>query len=156
MNIAIAQINTIPGDLEGNTVKIIDYIDRAKKKGAELVVFPELAITGYPPKDLLLKPSFIKKNLEKLALIARHADTIAVIVGYVHEEKGKLYNSAAFLFEGKVKGMQHKINLPNYDVFDEKRYFTPGDKPKVFKFDKHYTTVNVKCKVKNLKNIEIF
>ncbi len=143
MNIAIAQINTIPGDLEGNTVKIIDYIDRAKKKGAELVVFPELAITGYPPKDLLLKPSFIKKNMEKLNLIARHADTIAVIVGYVHEEKGKLYNSAGFLFNGKVKGMQHKLNLPNFDVFDEKRYFTPGDKPKVFKFDKHYIGINV-------------
>lgn len=143
MNIAIAQINTTPGDLEGNTVKIIEYIDRAKKSGSELVIFPELAITGYPPKDLLLKPSFIKKNMEKLKEIASHADNIAVVVGFVHLEKGKLYNAAGFLEKKAVKGIQHKLNLPNYDVFDEKRYFTPGDKPKVFRLGNTSFGINI-------------
>jgi NAD+ synthase (glutamine-hydrolysing) len=126
MRIALAQINTIVGDLDGNAKKVIEYIEKAKGKDADLVIFPELTITGYPPKDLLLKPSFIKTNRAKLEEIIRKTKDISVIVGFVDAIGESIYNAAAFLRDKELIGIQHKTHLPNYDVFDEKRYFAPA------------------------------
>ena len=134
MKLALAQINPIVGDLEGNTRKIIENIDRAKAAAADLVIFPELAVTGYPPDDLLLKPQFIDDNLTRLQTIAASAKGIAVYLGFVDRQGRKLYNAAAFIIDGKIKTVYRKINLPNYAVFDEKRYFSEGKVPAIVGF----------------------
>src|SRR5665213_955403 len=130
MRIALAQINPTVGDLAGNVRKIIDFIARAKTAGADLVVFPELAVTGYPPKDLLLKPQFIADNLRALDLIASRVTGIEVIVGYVEPNRQpvgrRLHNAVALLRDGAIAGRKFKKLLPTYDVFDESRYFEPG------------------------------
>lgn len=132
LKIALAQINPTVGDLEGNASKIIQNIRNARDAGADLVIFPELAITGYPPKDLLLKPSFITKNKEKLNEIVKETKDIAAVFGFVDEAGGKLFNAAVLAQDKKVIGVQHKANLPNYDVFDEKRYFCEAGSYEVF------------------------
>lgn len=125
MRIALAQIDPTVGDLEGNARMIVDWMGRARERGADIVCFPELAITGYPPEDLVLKPSFVRDNLAQLDFVAKAAQDIAAVVGFVDQD-GDLFNSAAFLHEGKVRAIYHKVFLPNYGVFDEKRYFEPG------------------------------
>ena len=136
MKIAIAQINTQVGNFSGNLGKILQSLENAKKKKADLIVFPELTLTGYPPKDLLEKASFIEKNLEILNQLAKKSKGIACIVGFVEpnlEETGKaLYNAAAFLKEGRVDRIIRKRLLPTYDVFDENRYFEAGSECSVF------------------------
>ncbi|MBU0630497.1 MAG: NAD+ synthase [Candidatus Margulisbacteria bacterium] len=134
MKLALAQINPTVGDLEGNARKIIDHINRAKVGAADLIIFPELALTGYPPEDLLLKPQFIDDNLSWLKGVAAAAKGIAVCLGFVDKRGRKLYNAAAFLADGKIKTIYHKANLPNYSVFDEKRYFAEGDKPAIVNY----------------------
>ena len=129
MKIAIAQINVTVGDFAGNAAKILEYVSLAKKEGAELVVFPELAVTGYPPEDLLLKPKFIKDNLACLKTIASSIQGITACVGFVDQAGKAIYNACAVISEGRVAQVYRKIILPNYGVFDEKRYFSPGDKP---------------------------
>jgi NAD+ synthase (glutamine-hydrolysing) len=129
----IAQLNTTVGDIENNTKKIINLIDDAKNNGCDLIIFPELTITGYPPEDLLLKDNFIKSNINALEKIAKNTDDITAIVGFVSKKKDKRYNSAAILQNGRIQNIYHKIYLPNYGVFDEKRYFEPGNKPVVVK-----------------------
>ena len=131
IRIALAQVNPTVGDIDGNTAKIIEYIKKARDSGVDLVVFPELVITGYPPKDLLLKPSFIEANRRALAQILSETADIAVILGFVDHSnapfvsniydisalpKKTLYNSAALLHDRKLIGIQHKMHLPNYDV----------------------------------------
>ena len=128
----MAQINTTVGDITGNTDIIIKKIGEAKKAGAHCVIFPEMAVTGYPPEDLLYKKRFIDSNIAALRRIARFARGITAVVGFVDRVKGKLYNSAAVLSGGRVGQVYHKINLPNYGVFDEKRYFAEGEKAVVF------------------------
>ncbi len=128
--LAQAQINCTVGDLTGNTEKICQWIQRARSLNADLVSFPELAITGYPPEDLVLKPQFIADNINALQIVAAEAKGIVVIVGFVDDVKG-LYNAAAVLAQGQVRGIYHKHHLPNYGVFDEKRYFHPGRDPYV-------------------------
>ncbi|MBU0468314.1 MAG: NAD+ synthase [Candidatus Omnitrophica bacterium] len=124
LRIAIAQINPTVGDLKGNQQLILDYILRAKEKNADLVVFPELAICGYPPEDLLYKNHFIQDNIKSLKKIAAQVQGISGIIGFVDcIESGVLHNAAAFISEGKIKSVYHKQKLPNYGVFDEKRYF---------------------------------
>ncbi|HIH42448.1 TPA: NAD+ synthase [Candidatus Woesearchaeota archaeon] len=124
LRIAIAQINPTVGDLRGNQLLILDYIIRAKEKNADLVVFPELAICGYPPEDLLYKNHFIQDNIKSLKKIASNVKGISAVIGFVDcIESGVLHNAAAFISEGKVKSVYHKQKLPNYGVFDEKRYF---------------------------------
>ncbi len=123
--IAQAQINCTVGDLTGNTEKICQSIQQARSLNADIVSFPELAITGYPPEDLVLKPQFIADNIDALQVIAAEAKGIVVIVGFVDKVNG-LYNAAAILSQGKVRGAYHKHHLPNYGVFDEKRYFRSG------------------------------
>lgn len=138
MKIAIAQINTQIGHFSANVEKILHEIENAKKKKADLIVFPELTLTGYPPKDLLDKPSFIEKNIQALQQVAKKARGIACIVGFVEpnqEEMGKaLFNAAAFLKEGKIQKIVRKRLLPTYDVFDESRYFQAGDESSVFEY----------------------
>jgi len=125
IRIGIAQINSTVGDLSGNTKKIMESIDQAKSLGVDLLTFPELAITGYPPEDLLLKPQFIKQNRESLDKIIEHCSDIVVVVGFVDSD-GDIYNAAAVLYNKKLVGVYHKFYLPNYGVFDENRYFQAG------------------------------
>ncbi|HEY3248308.1 MAG TPA: NAD+ synthase [bacterium] len=125
LRVAMAQINTTVGDLEGNARRICESIDRARDLEADVVCFPELAVTGYPPEDLLLKPDFVRGNLAALDEITRRTEGIAAVVGFVDQET-HLYNAAAVLAGGERAGVYHKQRLPNYGVFDEKRYFQPG------------------------------
>jgi NAD+ synthase (glutamine-hydrolysing) len=127
LRISMAQINPIVGDLAGNRDKIIDFLGRAKKLGADIAVFPELAVTGYPPEDLLLKPQFVKDNLRVLRDIARATKGITAVVGFVDSNED-LYDAAAIMHDGAVVHVYHKMLLPNYGVFDEYRYFRPGER----------------------------
>ncbi len=130
MKIALAQINPTVGDIAANVSKTFDFIARAKSAGANVVVFPELSIIGYPPKDLLLKPQFIDDNLAAVERIASQVSGIDVIVGYADRNQAPvgrpLHNAAAVLRDGKVASRHFKTLLPTYDVFDESRYFEPG------------------------------
>ncbi|MBS4014961.1 MAG: NAD+ synthase, partial [Candidatus Latescibacteria bacterium] len=150
MRIALAQINSTVGDIKGNTDKIIQYIDKARQQDVDLVVFPELAICGYPPKDLLLKKDFVKEINKHLKRIVKKSYGISVIVGTVqagvrqskssnydvsmsvHFPGYQLYNAAVFLSNGKYIGAQAKTYLPNYDIFDEQRYFISSKESNLF------------------------
>ena len=128
VRIALGQINTIVGDLEGNVEKMASWAGRASEDGADLVCFPELAVTGYPPEDLVLRSAFVDDNLEALdALARRTADGCAVLTGFVDRSGDGLHNAAGLLTGGSVAARYHKVKLPNYGVFDEKRYFVPGE-----------------------------
>ncbi len=126
MRLALAQINPTVGDLAGNRALILDRLERAKAAGADLAVFPELAVTGYPPEDLLLRPGFVRAAEESLEQIAGAVHGIVAIVGAPHADGGQLYNVAAVCADGEVKERVRKQLLPNYGVFDEVRYFKPG------------------------------
>ncbi len=126
MRLALAQINTVVGDLAGNQAAILDRIEAAKGAGADLIVFPELAVTGYPPEDLLLRPGFVRAAERSLEEIARSARGTVVVVGTPHFDRD-LFNAAAVCAGGEVKAFVKKRFLPNYGVFDEVRYFAPGD-----------------------------
>ena len=126
LRIALAQINPKVGDLEGNVAKICAAYDEAELAGCDIVAFPELAITGYPPEDLVLKPGFVADNLAALDRVAAHTQRCAAVVGYVASDRD-LYNAAAVCVGGEVVGTYRKRLLPNYAVFDEARYFTAGD-----------------------------
>jgi len=131
IRVGIAQINSTVGDLSGNTRKIMQLIDQAKSLGVDLLTFPELAITGYPPEDLLLKPQFIEQNRESLNKIIDYTSDIALVVGFVDSD-GDIYNAAAVIYDKKLAGVYHKIYLPNYGVFDENRYFQAGTNYSIF------------------------
>lgn len=132
MKVALAQINTTVGALEANTRRMLTLLDEARAAGAELVLFPELAITGYPPMDLLDRDSFIEANLACLETLRQASHGLHVVVGFVDRNltnKGKrLFNAAAVLSQGKISSIHHKTLLPTYDVFDEDRYFEPADR----------------------------
>ncbi len=125
LRLALAQINPTVGDLKGNFAKIVDFYDQAESAGCDIVAFPELAITGYPPEDLVLKPGFVNDNKDMLATIAARTRRCAAVVGFVDSDRD-LYNAAAVCANGDVVGTYRKRLLPNYAVFDEARYFTPG------------------------------
>ena len=143
LRIAIAQINTVMGDLDGNSRKILSCIKEADSGDIDLIVFPELSITGYPPEDLLLKPYFVKENLRYLNRISRGIGDIIAIIGFADEKKGDIYNSAAVLNNKKIVHVYHKMHLPNYGVFDEKRYFKPGTKNTLIKIKGISFAVNI-------------
>ena len=128
LRVSLAQINPTVGDLAGNTKKIIEYIQKGREQGTDIVAFPEMAVTGYPPEDLLLKPGFIKDNLEALRAIQKETRGITAVVGFVDGEK-EIYNAAAVLHDGAVSAVYRKMYLPNYSVFDEERYFKRGREP---------------------------
>ncbi|PIV24601.1 MAG: NAD+ synthase, partial [Deltaproteobacteria bacterium CG03_land_8_20_14_0_80_45_14] len=131
LRIGLCQINTIVGDIEGNTRKILGYIAKGKRMGADLLAFPEMAVTGYPPEDLLLMPKFIEANLKAVKTIAKATSSITVVVGFVNKD-GDIFNSAALLHDGKLIDVYSKIYLPNYGVFDEDRYFQRGKENFIF------------------------
>ena len=126
LRVAICQLGPVVGDLAGNVERIVAALGQAEEAGSDLAVFPELAIAGYPPEDLLLKPGFVADNMAALTKVARATGNCAAIVGFV-DESLDLFNSAAVCAAGDIKGVYHKRNLPNYSVFDEQRYFLPGD-----------------------------
>ena len=132
VRVAACQIDTVVGDLDGNIERVLDALDEAEGAGADLAVFPELSVTGYPPEDLLLKPGFIADNLVALEKLASRTGRCAAIVGFVDAQRD-LYNAAAVCAFGSVQGVYRKRLLPNYAVFDEQRYFAPGvEKPALF------------------------
>ncbi|MCP5034245.1 MAG: NAD+ synthase [Actinomycetia bacterium] len=125
LRVAGCQFNPTVGDLDGNVARTVEMLEQAEEAGADLAVFPELSITGYPPEDLVLKPGFVEDNLEALATISARARDCAVVVGFVDLDRD-LYNAAALCYQGQVELRYHKRLLPNYAVFDEQRYFSAG------------------------------
>jgi NAD+ synthase (glutamine-hydrolysing) len=133
ITIALAQINTTVGDFKRNRQKILDAAHLARDQHqADLIVFPELTITGYPPEDLLFRQDFIELAWQNLQSLCQQIDGIDLVIGFPHRQNNRLYNSAAVIQKGKIQHLYHKQKLPNYGVFDEQRYFTPGDKPCLF------------------------
>ncbi|MEK9627408.1 MAG: NAD+ synthase [Nitrospinota bacterium] len=129
IRVALAQMNSVVGDFNSNNEKIKQQIKQAKKRGADVVLFPELAVTGYPPEDLLLKKSFLTKSHQSLKKILPHSNGLTVLIGFAEQKGKEVYNSAALLCDGKHITTYRKMLLPNYGVFDEKRYFHEGNSP---------------------------
>ncbi|MFQ5717036.1 MAG: NAD+ synthase, partial [Nitrospinales bacterium] len=127
--IALAQINSVVGGFKRNADKVRAYVREAKRNQADIILFPELTLTGYPPEDLLLKRDFVQKNVETLRRLVPSIKGIVALIGYVEPGKNALYNSAALIADGKLQGSYRKMLLPNYGVFDEKRYFKEGSVP---------------------------
>jgi NAD+ synthase (glutamine-hydrolysing) len=125
LRVGLAQINTTIGDLDGNVAKVLEYVGRARALAVDVISFPELTITGYPPEDLLLRPSFVEDNLAALARVVEGCRGITAVVGFVDRD-GAIFNSAAVIHDGRLADVYHKQKLPNYGVFDEVRYFRPG------------------------------
>ncbi len=146
LRIAMAQLNTTVGDFEGNLRKMLEALKRAKALGADLLSFPELAVCGYPPEDLLFKPRFIAENRRYLQKLVEASAGITVIAGFADANEA-IYNAAAVIHDGKLVDVYHKIFLPNYGVFDENRYFRPGNKCPV------YTIAGVKVGVNICEDI---
>lgn len=131
LRIALAQINSTVGDFKGNVRLITDNIEKARDASADIVAFPELAVPGYPPEDLLLKPSFIDANIKALDKIIAATRGITAVVGFV-DRRADIYNAAAVIHDGRLIDVYHKVYLPNYGVFDEQRYFNAGKACPVF------------------------
>lgn len=135
--IALAQFSPHIGNIEANAQKMFDQVNEAKKQKADLIVFPELSTVGYPAEDLLLRPSLVKRTQKAFELLSKVKD-IVVVFGFVNQtEDGQRYNAAAVMKDGQVLGIYNKQNLPNYGVFDEKRYFSEGQQHLVFEYLGH-------------------
>src|SRR2546425_10005099 len=130
LRVALGQVNPTVGDFDRNVRMIVEAIDQARARGCALVAFPELAITGYPPEDLLFKPAFIEANLRALDEVTRASRGLSVVVGFV-DKRDDIFNAAAVLHDGVRAGVYHKQYLPNYGVFDENRYFQAGTETQV-------------------------
>ena len=135
LRVALGQINTTVGDLDGNAKKITDYIFAAKKHNADVVIFPELAITGYPPEDLLFRDRFVDDNITALVSIAQGTDDITVIVGFADSDDHGIYNAAAVIRDGLILGIHRKSCLADHDYFNENRYFEKGETTSVYKLE---------------------
>src|SRR5229473_1571568 len=131
IRVGLAQINPTVGAIEANARLVLDWMERARAAGCDLVAFPELALTGYPPEDLLFKTAFIEANLRALEDVARQSRGITAVLGYV-DKRDDIFNAAAVLHDGRHVGTYHKQYLPNYGVFDENRYFQSGAEAPVF------------------------
>ena len=145
LRVALAQINVTVGDLEGNTQKILAYMQQAHAAGSHIVCTPELALTGYPPEDLLLKPGFVAAQLRKLNELidaSRDLRGLTSVIGFVDRDHD-IYNAAAIIYEGKLYGAYHKHYLPNYGVFDENRYFQSGRKAPIFLINGVHVGINI-------------
>lgn len=144
IRIGLAQINTTVGDIQGNVAKIIRVIAEARDKGVDIIAFPEMAVCGYPPEDLLYKSHFIDQNKKAVKVLEKYSKDIVVIVGYVDTDAQKnRYNAAAVLNKGKISGVYRKESLPNYGVFDEKRYFCSGGHNPLFRLGNMRFAVNI-------------
>jgi len=145
LRVALAQVNMTVGDLAGNQAKILERMRQAHAAGAHIVCFPELALTGYPPEDLLLKPGFVAANqaaLQELVAASRDLPGLTSVIGFV-DHSHDIYNAAAIVHEGQLAGVYHKHYLPNYGVFDENRYFQAGHKAPLFLINGVHVGVNV-------------
>jgi NAD+ synthase (glutamine-hydrolysing) len=142
LRIGLGQINATVGDLEGNVRKIVEAIERARARGVGLVAFPELAVPGYPPEDLLFKSAFIEGNLRALDDVTRATHGLTAVVGFV-DRQDDIFNAAAVLHDGRRAGVYHKHYLPNYGVFDENRYFQAGTETPVFTLGGTTFAVNI-------------
>jgi NAD+ synthase (glutamine-hydrolysing) len=142
LRIGLAQVNPTVGDLEGNVRKVVGWMDRARVQGCDLVAFPELVLTGYPPEDLLFKPAFIEANLRALDAVAEASRDLTVVVGFV-DKRDDIFNAAAVLHHGRRAGVYHKQYLPNYGVFDENRYFQAGTEAPVFALGETVFAANI-------------
>ena len=143
LRIGLAQVNTIVGNIKGNVDIIADMINAAQTEGVDLVIFPEMCVCGYPPEDLLHKPAFLLDNEAALKDLAARTDQIAAVIGSAQGSPEKCYNTATVLDGGQAKEIYQKGLLPNYSVFDEKRYFTPGQTPVVFEKDSFSIAVTI-------------
>ncbi|MCR4303188.1 MAG: NAD+ synthase [Gallionella sp.] len=135
MKLAIAQINSMLGDLAGNAARILSCAEQAGQQGAQLLLTPEFCLCGYPPEDLLLRDGFYQACEKALRGLAANISGIAVVVGHPHEQDGKRYNAASLLRDGAIAATYLKRELPNYSVFDEERYFDHGSEPGIFEID---------------------
>lgn len=142
LRVALAQINVTVGDISGNTDKILSTIERSRNLGVDILAVPELALVGYPPEDLLLKPQFVEANLQRLSDVAAATRELTVVVGFV-DRQDDLFNAAAILHDGRLAGVYHKMYLPNYGVFDEERYFRAGSRPLVLSLGDALVGVNI-------------
>ena len=133
LRLALAQINCTVGDIPGNTVRILHQLEQARAANADLVLLPELAITGYPPEDLLLRRDFIEANLQALERIVPATRGLVALIGFVEREGNAIFNAAAVCVDGRLLTTYRKICLPNYGVFDEKRYFQAGEQPLILR-----------------------
>lgn len=144
LKVALAQINPTVGDLMGNSQKILESVSHAAALSADVVVFCELSLCGYPPEDLLLKEHFVGNNIQALKDIAKKIKNVTAIIGFVDRDKnGHIYNAAAVITKGKVIHIYHKQELPNYGVFDEKRYFSVGKKKGLVKIKGVKVGINI-------------
>lgn len=134
LRICLAQINPKVGDLRGNSDKIIDFLEKSRALTADIAAFPELCLSGYPPEDILFKPHFIKENLKSLFKVIKFTKGIFAIIGLPYADKSGLFNAAALVYDGRLIDVYKKILLPNYGVFDERRYFSPGSSCNVIAF----------------------
>ena len=143
IRLALAQINLTVGDLPGNTARMLEYLEQARGTGADIIAFPELATTGYPPEDLLFKRSFVDANVAAMEEVVAASNDIVVVLGYVQPREAGIANSAAVGFDGRLIDTYDKIFLPNYGVFDEERYFVKGNFCPVYELDDVRIGVNV-------------
>ena len=143
IRLALAQINLTVGDLPGNTARMLEYLEQARGTGADIIAFPELATTGYPPEDLLFKRSFVDANVAAMEEVVAASNDIVVVLGYVQPREAGIANSAAVGFDGRLIDTYDKIFLPNYGVFDEERYFVKGGLCPVYEFGEIRIGVNV-------------
>ncbi|MBI5870821.1 MAG: NAD+ synthase [Actinobacteria bacterium] len=143
IRLALAQINSTVGDFEGNAGKIAACIERATALGADIVAFPELALTGYPPEDLTFNPDFLAANTAAISELCGYARDTVAVVGYLDSTGGDIYNAAAVLANGRIVGVCHKMRLPNYGVFDEFRYFSAGSRPALIDLDGTAIAINI-------------
>jgi NAD+ synthase (glutamine-hydrolysing) len=142
IRVALAQVNPTVGAVEANARLVIDWMERARGQGADIVAFPELTLTGYPPEDLLFKPAFIEANRRALADVAAHSRGLTAVLGFV-DKRDDIFNAAAVLHDGVHVGTYHKQYLPNYGVFDENRYFQAGTESPVFALGATVVAVNI-------------
>ena len=136
LRIVVAQLNLLVGDIEGNVDRILDAVNRSRDQHqADMVIFPELALTGYPPEDLLLRPGMYERIEKAMQRLVEHVSGVTAIVGFPHQTGQGVYNAAAVIADKKIHTIAHKHNLPNYSVFDEKRYFIPDEAPCVIEIN---------------------
>ena len=128
IRVALGQLNFTVGDIDGNAARAVEAIRQSTRMGAQVLVLPELALTGYPPEDLVLKSGFVPANQRALEAVASHSGDLLTVVGFVDADDEHIYNAAAICHGGDVKAVYRKQLLPNYGVFDERRYFEPGDR----------------------------
>ncbi len=135
IRVAQAQINPTVGDFSGNVAKMIDCLERARAQQAAIVTFPELALCGYPPEDLLLRPGFLRDTRQALQRLTPHTRDLVAVTGYAQSDGSQVFNAAAVLQDGELAAVYRKAELPNYGVFDEKRYFAAGEQQRLFELN---------------------